>query len=98
MNNKDTYRYLIGAYYGISEMDEYSTKEYILKEIRDYIENFINNNYIDFDIDKESDDVDRNVSLNVKLHDALLVLPKIDAPIDLILLVKSKIKELNDTN
>ena len=96
MNNKDTYRYLIGAYYGISEMDEYSTKEYVLKEIRDYIENFINNNYIDFDIDSESDDVDKNVSLDVKLHDALLVLPKIDAPIDLILLVKSKIKELND--
>lgn len=95
MNNKDTYRYLIGGYYGISEMDEYSTKEYILKEIRDYIENFINNNYIDFDIDKEKEDVEKNVSINVKLHDALLVLPKIDAPIDLILLVKDKIKELN---
>ena len=96
MSNKDTYRYLIGAYYGISEMDEYSTKEYILKEIRDYIENFINNNYIDFDMEKEKEDVDKNVSLDVKLHDALLVLPKIDAPIDLILLVKSKIKDLND--
>ena len=96
MSNKDTYRYLIGSYYGISEMDEYSTKEYILKEIRDYIENFINNNYIDFDIEKEKEDVDKNVSLDVKLHDALLVLPKIDAPIDLILLVKSKIKDLND--
>ena len=96
MSNKDTYRYLIGAYYGISEMDEYSTKEYVLREIRDYIENFINSNYIDFDIDEENDDVDKNVSLDVKLHDALLVLPKIDAPIDLILLVKSKIKELND--
>ena len=96
MSNKDTYRYLIGAYYGISEMDEYSTKEYILKEIRDYIENFINNNYIDFDMEKEKEDVDKNVSLDVKLHDALLVLPKIDAPIDLILLVKGKIKDLND--
>ena len=95
MNNKDTYRYLIGAYYGISEMDEYLTKEYILKEIRDYIENFINNNYIDFDIDDEKEDVEKNVSINVKLHDALLVLPKIDAPIDLILLVKDKIKELD---
>ena len=96
MTNKDTYRYLIGAYYGISEIDEYSTKEYILKEIRDYIDNFISNNYIDFDIEEEKDDVDKNVSLDVKLHDALLVLPKIDAPIDLILLVKSKIKDLND--
>lgn len=96
MTNKDTYRYLIGAYYGISEMDEYPTKEYILKEIRDYIENFLNNNYIDFDIEEEKDDVDKNVSLDVKLHDALLVLPKIDGPIDLTLLVKKKIKELND--
>ncbi len=96
MSNKDTYRYLIGAYFGISEMDEYRTKEYVLKEIRDYINNFINNNIIDFDIEKEKDDVDKNVSLDVKLHDALLVLPKINAPIDLVLLVKSRIKEIND--
>ncbi len=96
MTLKDTYRYLIGAYFGVEEMDEYKTKEYVLKEIKDYIELFLDTNPIDFDVDKEYDDVNKNVSLDTKLHDALLVLPKIDAPIELILLVKEKIKELND--
>ena len=96
MTSKDTYRYLIGAYFGIEEMDEYKTKEYILKEIREYIDDYLKNNNADFDVEAEYEDVNKNVSLETKLHDALLVLPKIDAPIDLILLVKDKIKELND--
>ena len=96
MTIKDTYRYLIGGYFGVDEMDEYKTKEYILKEIREYIDDYLKNNKADFDVEAEYEDVNKNVSLETKLHDALLVLPKIDAPIDLILLVKDKIKELND--
>ena len=94
MTTKDTYRYLIGAYYGIEEMDEYHTKEYILKDIEEYIATFIRDNNIDFDIEGEKEDVEKNVSLYVKLHDALIVLPKIKAPIELILLVKDKIREI----
>ena len=96
MTLKDTYRYLIGAYFGVEEMDEYKTKEYVLKEINEYINTFLETNPIDFDVEEQFDDVNKNVSLDTKLHDALLVLPKINAPIDLILLVKEKIKELND--
>ena len=32
----DTFRYLVGAYYGICEMDEYDLKEYVLKDIEDF--------------------------------------------------------------
>ena len=96
MTIKDTYRYLIGGYFGVEEMDEYKTKEYILKEIREYIDDYLKINNVDFDVEAEYEDVNKNVPLETKLHDALLVLPKIDAPIDLILLVKDKIKELND--
>ncbi len=96
MTLKDTYRYMIGAYFGIEEMDEYTTKEYVLKEIKDYIDSFLDSNPIDFNVEEEYNDVNKNVSLNTKLHDALLVLPKINAPIDLILLVKERIKSLND--
>ena len=96
MTIKDTYRYLIGGYFGVEEMDEYKTKEYILKEIREYIDDYLKINNVDFDVEAEYEDVNKNVSLETKLHDALLVLPKIGAPIDLILLVKDKIKELND--
>lgn len=96
MTLKDTYRYLIGGYFGVEEMDEYKTKEYVLKDIKEYIYHFLNSNIIDFDIEKEYEDVNKNVSLDTKLHDALLVLPKINAPIELTLLIKDKIKELND--
>ena len=96
MTLKDTYRYMRGAYFGIEEMDEYTTKEYVLKEIKDYIDSFLDSNPIDFNVEEEYNDVNKNVSLNTKLHDALLVLPKINAPIDLILLVKERIKSLND--
>lgn len=95
MTLKDTYRYLIGGYFGVEEIDEYKTKEYVLKDIKEYIDHFLNSNIIDFDIEKEYEDVNKNVSLDTKLHDALLVLPKINAPIELTLLIKDKIKELN---
>jgi len=95
MTLKDTYRYLIGGYFGVEEMDEYKTKEYVLKDIKEYIDHFLDSNIIDFDIEKEYEDVNKNVSLDTKLHDALLVLPKINAPIELTLLIKDKIKELN---
>ena len=95
MTLKDTYRYLIGGYFGVEEMDEYKTKEYVLKDIKEYIDHFFFFFIIDFDIEKEYEDVNKNVSLDTKLHDALLVLPKISAPIELTLLIKDKIKELN---
>jgi hypothetical protein len=94
MTLKDTYRYLIGAYFGVQEMDEYVTKEYVLKDIEEYINSFLNDNPIDFSIEEEKKDVEDNVSLYVKLHDALIVLPKINAPLDLVLLVKDKIREM----
>ena len=50
MDVLDTYRYLVGAYYGISEMDEYDLKEYVLKDIVEYIKVFVRDNYVrDFD-------------------------------------------------
>ena len=90
MTLKDTYRYMIGAYFGVEEMDEYKTKEYILKEIKEYIETFLNTNPIDFNVEEEYEDVNKNVSLDTKLHDALLVLPKIKAPINTISKRKNK--------
>ena len=97
MNNIDTYRYLVGAYYGIAELDEYNIKEYILKEIQDYIDDFCKANDLSKgDIDREREDVKDNVSLKVKLQDALLVLPKINAPTELVLLVKERLKRIRE--
>ncbi len=96
MDLKDTYRYLIGAYFGIREMDEYSSKEYVLKDIEDYIKDFLSVNEIDFDIEKEKDDVLDNVSLKTKLQDALIVLPKVNATLELTLLVKARLKRIRE--
>ena len=41
------FKYLVGGYYGVSLMDEYSVKEYVLQDIENYIRDFIEVNPID---------------------------------------------------
>ena len=97
MTIKDIFRYLVGAYYGMSEMDEYDLKEFVLNDIEQYIRSFVlENKKTTVDYLEEALDVKDNVSLKVKLQDCLLVLPKVEAPLELILLVKRRIKNLND--
>ena len=80
MNLEDTFRYMVGAYYGVSEMDEYDLKEYILKDIEEYITQFIKENPIkNFDYKKEASEVESNRELKTKLQDSLVVLPKVNA-------------------
>ena len=76
-------------------MDEYPLKEFVLKDIENYIRDFIEINPIDdFDYVLESEKVKDEVSVLVKLQDSLLVLNKINADMDLVLLVKRKIKSM----
>lgn len=94
---EDTFRYLVGAYYGIAEMEEYSLKEYVLKDIEIYIRNFIKENPIkDFNYKEEASKVEGEVSLKVKLQDSLIVLPRVNASMELILLVKKRLKEIRE--
>lgn len=94
MQLRDTFRYLIGGYYGVELMDEYPLKEYVLEDIKNYIINFINVNPIDnFDYKKEASKVNDELSDKVKLQDALLVLNKVNASMDLVLLVKKRLKK-----
>ena len=95
MDLKDQFRYLVGGYFGITYMDEYPLKEFVLKDIENYIRDFIEINHIDdFDYVLESEKVKDEVSVLVKLQDSLLVLNKINADMDLVLLVKRKIKSM----
>lgn len=88
------YRYLLGGYYGVSLMDEYPLKEYVLKDIENYIKVFVLTNPIDgYDYKNEDEDVKENVSEKVKLQDALIVLNKINASMDLVFLVKERLKK-----
>lgn len=97
MNIKDTFKYLVGAYYGIREMDNYELKEYVLKDIENYIRDFVKDNYIEnFDYEKEARIIEDEMELKTKLQDSLIVLPKVNAPMELVLLVKARLKELRE--
>ncbi len=97
MNIKDTFKYLVGAYYGIREMDNYELKEYVLKDIENYIRDFVKDNYIEnFDYEKEARIIDDEMELKTKLQDSLIVLPKVNASMELVLLVKARLKELRE--
>lgn len=94
MTINEEYRLYLGAYYGVQAMDSYELKVYILKEIDDYIKNFLKMNSID-NIEEETTYVKDNVDLKTKLQDSLILLNKINAPMELILLIKKRLKELN---
>ena len=97
MDLKDTYRYLVGAYYGISEMDEYDLKEYVLKDIEEYIRTFIKDNPIkEFNYKEEAELANNERSIKTKLQDSLVVLPKVNASTELILLVKARLKKIRE--
>lgn len=99
MSLEDQYRYLVSAYYGVIEMDEYDLKVYILKDIENYIRDFVSSCPIDnFDYEKEAEKIEREFPLKTKLQDALLVLNKINGPIELILMIKKKLKEIKAKN
>lgn len=94
MELENQFRYLVGGYYGVSLMDEYPLKEFVLKDIADYIREFINTNPIDnFNYSLEALNVKDNVSDKVKLQDSLIVLNKINASMDLVFLVKKRLKK-----
>lgn len=94
MELEDQFRYLVGGYYGVNLMDEYPLKEYILKDIENYVKDFISVNPIDnFNYLEEHIKVKESVSDKVKLQDALLVLNIIKGPMDLVFLIKEKLKK-----
>lgn len=99
MTLEDQYRTLVGAYFGVREMEEHELRIFILKDIEDYIKNFIKINPIyDFNYIKEAELINDRLPLKRKLQDALRVLPEVNAPLEFILLVQKEIRKINDQN
>ncbi len=95
MTLEDEFKLLIGGYFGIIEMDEYKLKEFILKDIEEYIEKYVAQNPIlNYDYKGETEKIKDQVSLKRKLQDSLLVLRKINGPLDLCLLIKKRLEEI----
>lgn len=88
------FRYLVGGYYGVCLVDEYPVKEFILQDIENYIKDFIEVNPIDnFDYLGEALAVKDKLSDKAKLQDALIVVNKINGPMDLVFLIKKRLKK-----
>lgn len=91
------YRMLLGAYFGVMSMDEYPLKVYVIKEIENYTDAFLKSHKFkkDFPYQEEKDNIEKE---NIKLHlqDALLVLNKINADLDLVHLVRLKLLALTE--
>ena len=98
MDLLDVYKYLIGGYYGVSLIDEYELKVYVLKDIEKYINDWLESNDLgDVDLDKINNEVNSLDEVE-KLQDAMLVLHQIDGPLDLILIINQRIMKLNEND
>ncbi len=94
MSLEDQFKLLVGGYYGVSLIDEYGLKEYILEDIKNYIRDFIEINPIDdFNYKEEGVKLRKSLSTKTMLQDALIVVNKINGPIDLVFLIKDKLKK-----
>lgn len=98
MKLEDTFRMLCSAYYGVREMDEYLLKEFVLKQISDYIKDFVFDNPIsDFDYEEEAKIVEDTWELKTKLQDSLIVLLKVDnTNTELSMMIKARLTEIRN--
>ena len=92
MTLEDQYKLLVEAYYGISVLDEYNLKEYTLKDIQKLIDDF-ESNYAKVDYNKIKEHVKNNASTKTKLQSSLIVLNSIEGSMELMLLIKERLKK-----
>ena len=93
---QNRYKTIIGAYYGVMLMDEYSLKAYVLKNLETLAEHCLQDKNIPSDELKAF--VKNNVSTKVKLQDALYILNELDEDKELLHMIKRKIRELESEN
>ena len=97
MTSKNEFKILVGGYFGVQEMDEYDLKVYVMKDIEEYIKNFVRFNPIpNYNYFSEAEKIKDKLSIKRKLQDSLLTLRKIDGPLELELLIKARLKNIED--
>ena len=90
----DEIKYMISGYLGVETIDQYVKKVYLLKDMRDYIFEVVESNEIQgFDFEKLKDEL-RDTPRVEKLQDSLIILNAMNAPMDIILMIKPLVKEL----
>lgn len=95
MDIYDEYKCLVESYYGIMSLDEYELKEYELKKIKKIMDDYSEVNKIsNEDCKNIVDNVKDNSTLKRNLQSCLITYGSIEAPMDLILVIKNKLKSL----
>ena len=94
MKYDDNFKYMVGGYYGIKTMDEFPSKLYILKDVENYIKKYVELNGQDIDYKTIAKEIEESESLKEKLLDSLILLNDMKGPIELVILIKRKIKEI----
>ncbi len=94
MKYDDRFKYLVGGYYGIKTMDAYQSKLYILKDVEKYIKDYCSRSEEDIDYKKIAEEIYETTSLKEKLQDSLILLNDIKGPIELVIMIKQRIKEI----
>ena len=93
MDYDDRFKYLVGGYYGIKSMDDYSSKLYILKDIENYIKEYCKSSEVSVDFKEIAEKIVEETTLREKLQDSLILLNDIKGPIELVIMIKQKIKD-----
>lgn len=93
MTLESEYKLFVESYYGILLVNEYELKEYALKRIEELINNF-ENNYINVPYAEIKEYVKDKVDDKTKLQSSLIVLNSINYDMELILLIKDKLKQM----
>lgn len=94
MKYDDRFKYLVGGYFGIKSMDEYQSKLYILKDVENYIRDYCSKSDEYLDYKSIAEEIFKSTSLKEKLQDSLILLNDIKGPIELVIMIKQKIKEI----
>ena len=95
MQFDDPYKYMISGYYGVELLDEYKNKLYLLKDIRKYIDAYLEDNRVpNFDYEALNREIETKNSDLDKLQDALLLLKDMKGPMEAVLIIKQRVAEL----
>lgn len=97
MTIQEQFSCMVGAYYGVAEMDEYPLKEYVLYDLEVFIKRFVSEHpNVNFSYLQQSEFVFQHTLFKTKLQDALLILPKLNVSMEFLFLIKKRIREIQE--
>lgn len=85
-----------GGYFGVMEMDEYVLKTYVAQDVVEYLNIFVKENKISMENNLKMKEEASEENLETKLNDALLTLNRINSSLELELLIKKRLKRIQE--